>query len=131
MRDIVGIWRLISDDARDQDGTPLPSPYGPSPMGVAVLRGDGRMMAMLCDGRPPVPGDATGRVQMSYCGSYSYDGTTLSTRVDATSDPARLGTDQVRNVSFDGDLMVLRPPVDKVGSATRQRALTWERIGPA
>ena len=27
-------------------------PYGPRGMGIVTLTGDGRMMAVLCDGRP-------------------------------------------------------------------------------
>ena len=53
------------------------------------------------------------------------DGATLTTRVDAASDPARLGSDQVRQVSFDGDLMVLRP---RPRSNGEHRVLTWEKI---
>ncbi len=50
-------------------------------------------------------------------------------RVDAASDPARVGTDQVRDVRFDGKLMVLRPPLRPYGSKpAEQRELYWEKI---
>jgi hypothetical protein len=40
------------------------------------------------------------REYSSYCGNYTYDGERLVTRVDAASDPTRIGSDQVRGVRF-------------------------------
>jgi hypothetical protein len=127
MRDIVGTWRLVTTAAHDRDGRPLPAPYGPKPIGTATFTAEGRMIAALCDGRAEVPAGER-REYVSYCGSYSYDGVTLSTRVDGTSDAPRMGTDQVRRVEFVGEHMVLRPPEDTVAGVARQRVLTWERI---
>ena len=96
-------------------------------MGRVVFNADGRMMAVLCDGRPSLlPG--TVRDYSSYCGNYSFDGRQLVTRVDAASDPARIGTDQVRDVHFEGERMVLRPPPRASAGGPEQRELTWERI---
>lgn len=130
MRDIAGTWRLVATAAHDPDGAPLPAPYGPTPLGVVSFTARGWMLAALSDGRAVLPAGVV-REYVSYCGHYSFDGRTLVTRVDAASDPARVGTDQVRRVSFDGDLMVLRPPTDRAGGVVRQRVLTWERTGPA
>jgi len=52
----------------------------------------------------------------------------LVTRVDAASDPARLGTDQVRDVRFDAGLMVLCPPTRSYGAQPESRELFWEKI---
>jgi hypothetical protein len=35
------------------------------------------------------------REYSSYCGSYTYDGEKLVTRVDAASDPSRIGSDRI------------------------------------
>jgi hypothetical protein len=105
----------------------LPAPYGGQGMGRVAFNADGRMMAVVCDGRPTLP-SGTARGYSSYCGNYNFDGTRLVTRVDAASDPARLGSDQVRDVSFDGERMILRPPPRQSDSGTEQRVLTWERI---
>jgi len=128
MQDIVGTWRLVTTAAHDRDGGPMPAPYGPEPVGTATFTSEGRMIAALCDGRPGLP-DGTAREYVSYCGDYRYDGSTLVTRVDGTSDAPRMGTEQVRRVAFDGERMVLRPPEDSAGGVARQRVLTWERLG--
>jgi len=124
---IVGTWKLAAAVARDRNGNPLPAPYGGKGMGRLALGADGRMMAVTCDGRPELPPGA-GRAYSSYCGNYSFDGARLVTRVDAASDPARIGSDQVREVSFDGDRMILKPPPRQTEAGEEYREITWERI---
>ena len=90
---IVGIWRMVGTKGADDSGKALPPPYGPKAMGLVTFQADGRMMAVLCDGRREMPGGEA-RPFMSYAGNYTFDGTTLSTRVDASSDAGRIGGDQ-------------------------------------
>jgi len=130
MTSVIGTWRLVRAVARDAGGTPLPAPYGGHGMGRAVLSADGRMMAVLCDGRREVPAGEM-REYGSYCGNYTFDGKQLVTRVDAASDPGRIGSDQVRDVRFEDGLMVLRPPARAYGERTEQRELYWEKIADA
>ena len=127
MDSVTGTWRLVRATARATDGTALPEPYGGKPSGRVVLGADGRMMAVTCDGRRSIPAGQT-REYNSYCGNYTFDGKQLVTRVDASSDPSRIGSDQVRDVRFEGTLMVLRPPPRAYGGTAQQRELYWERI---
>lgn len=129
MSEIVGTWRLIRATAVAGDGTALPAPYGgDKAMGRIAFNGDGRMIAVLCDGRTTLPEGAR-RDYSSYCGNYTFDGRQLITRVDAASDPSRIGTEQVRDVRFEGNLMVLRPPLRAYGTRPpEQRELWWEKI---
>ena len=85
------------------------------------------MMSVVCDGRRELPVGAC-REYSSYCGNYTYDGTRLVTRVDAASDPSRIGSDQVRGVRFEGEHMVLIPPPRRAGESEEHREITWERI---
>lgn len=126
-RRIVGTWRLKSTSGKDDAGTVLPPPYGPQPMGLVVFQADGRMMAVLCDGRTTMPAGEP-RQFMSYAGNYTFDGTTLTTRVDASSDASRIGGDQVRAVRFENGLMVLSPPRRLFASIMQHQDLAWERI---
>lgn len=127
MTSIVGFWRLVRAVARDADGKELPVPYGGQGMGHVTFSTNGRMMAVVCDGRHELP---TGIVReySSYCGNFTFDGSRLVTRVDAASDPGRIGSEQVRDVRFEGGLMVLRPPVRAYGGSVAQRELYWEKI---
>jgi hypothetical protein len=97
MPSIVGTWKLIRATARDAAGAAMPSPYGPTIMGRVVFAADGRMMSVVCDGRPELPAGSS-RAYSSYCGNYSFDGRQLITRVDAASDASRLAA--IRCVEF-------------------------------
>ncbi|HEX3995927.1 MAG TPA: lipocalin-like domain-containing protein [Acetobacteraceae bacterium] len=127
MTSVVGTWRLVRAVSRDANGIELPTPYGGHAMGRVMLGADGRMMAVTCDGRREIP-DGGKREYSSCCGNYTRDGKQLITRVDAASDPTRLGSDQIRDVRFEDGLMVLRPPARTYGGAAEQRELYWEKI---
>ena len=128
---IIGTWRLLRAEAFDGDGKQQPPPYGNAPMGRLMLTSDGRMMAMTGDGRAQVPNDKI-REYNTYAGNYRFDGKQLVTRVDCCSNPAYMGTEQVRDVSYENDLMVLRPPLRAYANRLpEQRVLYWERISDA
>ncbi len=128
MTSILGTWRLVRGETTDEEGRRAQPPYGGAKaMGRVTFNTDGRMMAVLCDGRPILP-DSGPRLYASYCGNYTFDGQRLVTRVDACSEPERMGTDQVREVRFEGNLMVLRPPVREEYGRRVQRELWWEKI---
>jgi len=127
MADFHGTYRLVKAISRDAEGNLLRTPYGGHPLGRVALGADGRMIAMTCDGRRDLPPGAT-REYSTYTGLYTFDGKTLITRVDAASDPARIGTDQVRGVRFEDGLMVLSPPLRPYGGSPEQRELYWEKI---
>ena len=148
MPSIVGTWKLLRATARDAAGTARPSPYGGKALGRVTFTADGRMMSVVCDGRKELPAGLS-REYSSYCGNYAYDGERLChpgrhdperagsggdyqpgvpPRVDAASDPSRIGSDQVRGVRFEGERMVLIPPPRKIGEIEEHREITWERI---
>ena len=129
MKNIVGTWALVHAVTKDAAGNDHPSAFGPKAMGRVTFNAEGRMMAVLCDGRPSLSaGEA--RQFMSYAGNYTFDGTTLSTRVDASSDASRVGGDQVRHVRFENGLMVLAPPRRLYAGVMQRQELAWERIAP-
>lgn len=129
-RSLIGTWKLVDATSRDPEGKPMPTPYGPQGMGLVTLSSNGRMMAVLCDGRSTLP-DGTLRDYASYCGNYTFDGTTLITKVDASS-AARIaiGSDQVRKVRFEGKRLVLTPPPAVLNGVMQHRDIYWERISP-
>ncbi len=127
MPSIIGTWRLVAATAKDANGNTLPPPYAGQGMGRVAFTAAGRMMAVTCDGRTELPPGAR-REYSSYCGSYTFDGTRLVTHVDAASDPSRIGGDQVREVSFDGERMILKPPPRLSADGVQHREIVWERI---
>jgi Lipocalin-like domain len=124
---VAGVWKLVGGSMTDPGGKSVGVPYGPRGMGLVSLTSDGRMMAVLVDGRAKLEGGAK-REYSSYCGNYTFDGSTLITTVDASSDPGRMGSQQVRKVRFDGDRMILVPPEREEGGVKIHRELTWERV---
>ena len=125
---IIGTWRLVRGEAVNGDGEPLPPPYGGAQaMGLLTFNADGRMMAVLCDGRPALR-EGEVREYNSYCGNYTFDGQQLITKVDASTSAIRLGSEQVRDVTTETDLMVLRPPKRVHEEGVEQRTLYWEKI---
>jgi hypothetical protein len=127
--DVIGTWRLVKGTSTDADGKPMrPGFGGDQAIGRLVLRGDGRMMASIIDSRAEIP-EGDRREYSAYCGAYTFDGKTLITKVDASADPARVGTDQVRDVSFADGLMILRPPLRPYnGGPPEARTLYWTKI---
>jgi Lipocalin-like domain len=125
---IIGTWRLKTTKAVDDSGRALPPPYGPAPNGVVCFQEDGRMYSVLCDGRPEMPAGEP-RQFMSYAGNYTFDGTTLTTRVDASSEASRVGGDQVRKVRFESGGIVLEPPRRLYEGVMQHHWLYWERMG--
>ena len=123
---LYGTWRLVVAKAFDVNGRLLPPPYGPVPMGRIVLNRDGRMMAVLCDGRPSLPFGEV-RNYASYCGNFRIENNRLITTVDAADSPDRIGSQQVRRLAFRDGYLVLMPPPSQDGS---QRELLWQRDGP-
>ena len=95
MPSIVGTWKLVHATARDGAGTARPSPYGGKALGRVTFTAEERMMSVVCDGRKELPAGVS-REYSSSCGNYAYDCEKIVTRVDAASDPSRIGSDQVR-----------------------------------
>ncbi|HRD74798.1 MAG TPA: lipocalin-like domain-containing protein [Hyphomicrobiaceae bacterium] len=125
---LVGTWALVRGTCTAADGTPRPAPYGPMGMGRVSFSADGRMVAVVCDCRPELPA-GTEREYNSYCGTYTFDGQRLVTKVFAFSDANRLSADQIRDIRVEGRFIVMRPPPRKVpGGPDEQRELWWEKI---
>ncbi len=125
---LIGTWALVRGTCTAADGTPRPAPYGPMGMGRVSFSADGQMVAVVCDCRPELPVDMA-REYNSYCGTYTFDGRCLVTKVFANSDPSRLSADQVRDIRFEGPYLVMRPPVRAVpGKPAEQREVWWEKI---
>jgi hypothetical protein len=125
---IIGTWALLRGTCTAADGSPRPQPYGPQGFGRVSFSPDGVMVAVVCDARKELPRGVE-REYNSYCGTYTFDGKRLVTKVFANSDPRRLSADQVRDISFQGEFMIMRPPPStEPGRVGDQREVWWEKI---
>ena len=131
MQSITGTWQLIHTECIGTDGSALAAPYGgDSAFGLLSMRADGRLICVLYNSSAELPSDEP-REYNSYCGAFTFDGKKLITRVDASANPDWIGTDQIRDVHFDAEIMVLRP-VKGSGPVTKgQRVLRWVRLPDA
>jgi len=130
MENIVGTWALIKTKAVDANGTPTKTaPFGGTDfIGRVVFTKEGRMSAAITDARGKIPEEES-REYSCYAGAYTLKDSTLITKVDACSDPARMGTEQVRTVSFEDGIMVLQPPLRSYGNKPAElRTLWWKKI---
>ena len=129
MSTVIGTWACVRVEAVDTNGKPTTAPFGgENTLGRVVFTKDGRMSAAIMDARSEIP-DGKTREYSCYSGLYTFDGETLITKVDACSDPERMGTEQIRTVSFDGELMVLQPPLRSYGNKpAERRTLWWKKI---
>lgn len=125
----IGTWALVRVDAVGGEGEPIAPPFGGDNfIGRVVLTAEGRLSAAITDTRNTIP-EGEGREYSCYAGPYTFDGKTLITNVVSCSDPARMGTNQVRNVTFKDDLMVLEPPLRSYGGKpAERRTLWWKKI---
>jgi hypothetical protein len=120
------IWRLVDSRAWNEHSDRLSAPYGAHPIGQISFV-NGRMLAALGNGDTTIR-EGCVREYSSYGGPYSFDGETLTTTVDVASDPARIGSRQVRSVIMVGEQMLLRPPAREYGAARQRRELIWECV---
>jgi hypothetical protein len=128
---VLGTWRMVESRAHDGNGKTLPPSYGPNFLGLVMFDAGGRMMCVLSDGRLELPGSDDRREYTSYGGAWRVSGSTLTTRVDISSDAHRIGGDEVRQVRFEGDRLVLTPPPRDQRGITQHRELVWEKLAAA
>ncbi len=126
LEQVYGTWRLVEANAVALDGREIRKPYGPAPMGRLVLTETGRMMAVICDGRPSIP-EGEARAYASYCGNFVVEDSKLTTTIDAAALIERVGDKEIRQLELRSGRLVLIPPRRKDGE---QREIIWERDGP-
>jgi len=124
---LIGVWKLVNIVNRDEQGNILRSSYGPKKFGLITFNDDHRMMVVIQDGRENLPSSRK-REYSSYAGTYRFDGTTLVTKVDCSTIPDRMGTDQVRPAQLDGNRVTLTAPPAEIEGVVHYRQLTWEKI---
>jgi len=132
----VGTWKLISWEAAQPDGT-IHQPFGKNVIGYLIYAADGHMSVEIMDpdrqqsdpsftlevpAAPALPDADRARAYdtyLSYCGTYTVEGNTLTHHVKAGLTPGWTGSEQVRPFRFDDGRLIIEP-----GDNNK---LTWER----
>jgi hypothetical protein len=139
--DLMGSWHLARWDFT-VDGEPRGFPMGEDARGQIVYASDGQMSAILCQAdRPPFgvsqfnKGTEAERLRaagsyINYAGSWDLADEVVTHHVEFCTFPDWVGTDLVREVSRQGDQLVLTTaPETTSAGATVVNRLFWRRPG--
>ena len=113
---LVGTWRLTGYQRTVVATGETTEPMGKAPQGHVIYGRDGRfVMFYVADGRPKPSGLATMtdqeradlfKTMVAYSGTYDFDGQKVTHHVDVSHNQIWTGTNQVRNVKFEGRRLV-------------------------
>jgi hypothetical protein len=137
---LLGTWKLISNSLVDLDGNTR-HPLGDKPQGYLTLTAEGRFVAILAGGtRKAGQSDAElaalQRSFVSYTGRFTLEPNTddptgwiLRNRVEVAWNEAWVGTEQIRYLSLDGDILTItaRPERSAFGDKIRLATIIWRR----
>jgi hypothetical protein len=136
---IVGAWQLVSFHGRNAKGDLRPA-LGENAQGLLVYTAEGYMTAVLSEaGRTPFRSrdyrggtreEALAAVNsyISYSGRYTLSGDTVTHHVEMSLYPNWIGDDQIRNVKFEGNLLILSTPPFLLSGGEWTFELTWKRL---
>lgn len=141
--DLVGAYTLDEFVITYLDERPPTYPFGRDPRGQIMYSAGGKMSATLSQAdREP---HAVARLEsyasasdaskvaafdsyLSYCGSWTLQGDTVTHHVELAMVPDIVGVSQKRHVAIDGDILTLSYEVEARSGVTRFYTLTWTRV---
>ena len=139
----IGVWTLIDSVEVDSQTGEISRPRGHHPAGMLIYSAGGRMCAIVtAEARIPLEdgsGDADRRNYTersaalfhslnSYAGTYAVDGSTITHTVLVASNPAWIGTQQVRQVQCENDVLTVDATITLPGKTATKVRLTWRRV---
>ena len=139
---LIGAWNLVSWQVLSPEGSTTSEPFGPTPVGLLQYSDDGWMSAAVSfpDRKNHPAGVSPRRMQpglladsfrtyFHYAGLWHIDGDCVIHSVRMSLNPNMVGTEQVRRMTFDADMLTLRG-IEDVGPQPRQHVLLWQRAKP-
>jgi hypothetical protein len=121
---IVGSWRLESFEI--EEPSKRLRPWGENTQGLLIYTPDGFMSVGINREIENKSGNETKDVFDSilfYSGTYSVQKSEIHHQVTHASDPKRIGKNQIRYASLEGDKLTLKSPVESFGQAI----LVWRK----
>ncbi len=138
----VGIWQLLSLTTTNIETNQVSRPWGENPSGQLWYSASGRMHATLTADhqmrKVPVPDSADAskdREQLymnssAYYGTWKANGDTLTHKVEAATNPAWVGSEQIRYLRMEeGNLVIdTAPLLAPDGKSKVKVRLVWWRV---
>jgi hypothetical protein len=137
---LVGTWNLVSYTVTNEAGVKIAEPFGPSPRGLLIYTENGFMSGQLMSAnrsqwRSDLPRKASSEEKvlafdsyLGYCGTYELQGDRVIHHVTTSFFPNWVGTDLVRVMQFDGNLLTLTAHIATSNGRTRTVQITWRRL---
>jgi hypothetical protein len=138
---LYGTWRLVSDVRQDVETGAKTDNFGKRPQGFLSYGRDGRMSVIEVAEQRPRPTDlakladtdraALFRTMLAYAGTFSFDGEVVTHHVDISWNNNWTGTDQLRNVRLEGNMLYITTNVQPstIDGKPTIGILTWEKVG--
>jgi hypothetical protein len=130
---LIGTWQLERWEIVYEDGRPAECPLGEDAVGYLIYTGDGYVSASLAraERAPLDAGDASSKARafdayFGYAGRYEVRGGVAVHRIAIAPNPALTGVETLRNVSLEGERLVLSGP-DFSAASPRSHRIVWRR----
>jgi len=132
---LVGTWKLVSASSSSDKAV-----FGKNPTGFLTYTPEGRMSALVAyDGRrllsdsdelsaPTEEKAQAFSTFIAYAGRYTFTGHQVIHHVKIASIQNWVNTDLTRDVTFEGNRLILRTPPMKSGGVLITFELVWERV---
>ena len=137
---LVGTWTLHSYTVINAEGTKIAEPFGSNPQGLLIYTPNGFMSGhIMSANRPPWKSDLPHKASseekvlafdtyLGYCGTYELQEDRVIHHVTTSFFPNWVGTDLVRLMQLDGNLLTLTAPLVTSKGRTRTVQITWRRL---
>jgi hypothetical protein len=137
--DLIGAWQLRSWFIYYEDGREPGAPFGTQPSGLLIYSPDGWMSATVHRSvRESLPADSSPRNLDSallaraywsyfhYGGLWRIEGSRVIHSVKHSLNPGMVGTEQVRQMAFEGTTLTLIG-IEAIQDESRRHELVWQR----
>lgn len=138
--DLVGSWRLVRHERRDEANGRVVHPLGPKPRGLLMYGADGSMsVTIMAQGRARFreagslrAGTSAEKISaaetyLSYAGRFSVRGSTVIHQIEICLFPNWVGGKQPRAIELDGDQLTLVTPRFVVDGRPYTARIVWKR----
>jgi len=138
VEELYGTWKLLSWTRRLVDTEETVEAFGQSPHGLLHYARDGHMFWVMTKENRSKPGDLTKlsdveraelyNTMVAYAGTFTFNGKAATHRVEVSWNEVWTGTEQIRNLRFEGSRLVMTTnPQAGVDGRRSASVFVWKR----